>query len=129
MLVLVLMIVPVLGLTDDYIPLTKEEMNTWLFTITYDELLELVIKHDYIEHSVPRVTQPEAFVILDRKNDLYLSYPSLMTIKIGYLEYNFRFETQVIEDFVPKKQTRRKTALLIGGGFISGALLSIILLR
>ncbi len=123
------MIVPVLGLADDdYLPLSKQEAEDWLFTVTMDELIDFVIKYDYVEHVDPLVHQPTIAVVLDKKNDLYLSYPYAMNIEIGHLEYDVMLQEHIIEDFVPKKGNLGEKILIVTlifmGGAFTGALIA-----
>ena len=129
-LTVLFLIMPILNLrAEDYIPLSKMEATEWLGSISYDELLSYIIAWDCIEHAVPSVTVPQVTCLLDDKGNLYINFNDLITIEIGYLEYDFMIQDQIVEDFYSFKKDRNKNALFFVGGVAGGALITVLLLR
>jgi hypothetical protein len=120
-----LLIQPILiyGETN-YEPLTKEQAEGWLKSITYDELLDFIIKWDYIEHTTPNFTFPR-YVAIIKDNDVYLQPEfNLMTYTHGYLSYTFSVPQYEYKNIIPKKESNWQWHLI---GYSSVFLVSVIL--
>ena len=118
---------------DSYERLTYDEADAWLHSITYEEVVQLVIDYDYIEHSAPVVVfPPMSYYIINR--DLYVVpfNGTNMTIDIGsILSYTVMVNSEVIENFIPepeKPEIKTWPYVVIGvGSFVLGITLTALL--
>jgi hypothetical protein len=78
-----------------YEELTETEAENWLKSITMDELIDFVIKYDYVEHIKPEIVLPEYRVI--ETDRLILDPAGKMNIKIGHLEYDVELPEKSVE--------------------------------
>jgi len=129
--VILFLIAPMIGLSgeikkvDEYIPLSYEEANAWLMTITYKDLLDFIIAYDYVEHTVP-VIVPSKKLILIAGRDLHITEQEPMKINVGHLEYDIHAEDEVYPDFIPKRNF--KPYFYVGaGGVVTGILLMLLI--
>ena len=112
---------------NDYKPLTDEEVEIWLRSVSLEQLIVFIQMYDYIEKASAEIILPSATYIL-ADSDLYISYEEPVRIEIAHLRYEFELEDTVIENFQvdDKKENRRKnilTGIAIGvASFLGGGL-------
>ena len=120
---------------NNYEKLTYDEADAWLHSITYEEVVGLVIDYDYIEHSIPVIiTPPMTYIIVDR--DLHINPLNGQKLFIsigGVLSYAVTIEPEIIENFIPepvKPETILWPYVAIGvGSFVLGIGLTAILVN
>ncbi len=122
------LIVPMTGLskeikkTEGYIPLTNQEAENWLMTITYQQLLDFIIAYDLVEHSIPQITPAKKLIFIEGR-DLHITEQEPMRINIGHLEYEISTGDEIYPDFIPKRNT--KPYIYVGiGGLITGIIIT-----
>ena len=100
-------ILPIVAFTDDYKPLTDTEVDNYLKTISYEQLIDEIRTFDLIEHSDPEIIFPERTIIIEGYN-LHIIYGTpYIDIKIAnYLQYHIPVEDEVLKDFIPKPENR-----------------------
>lgn len=86
---------------ERYEPLTREEADAWLHSITYDELLDFVIRYDYVEHATPEFDSP-GYLALVVDDDLRVEPDGRARLRIGHLEYRLRLPDMRFPDIVPE---------------------------
>ena len=112
-----------------YEPMTQEQVENWLASISLETLSNFIIRSDYIEHIKPNVIMPPmTYSII--KDDLYVTpvADTKMKIEIDFLKYAVTLDPIVIDDFVKPVKPKIGTYFLIGGiclgvGLISGFVL------
>ena len=120
-----------------YEPLDREEVEGWLKSITVDELINFVIKWDFIEKSKPVIT-PFTWVAMIEGNDVLVKpvFPVGETAEIfiggedtGFLHYGLNIEEIVFEDLIPESSGIKwyTVTLLVGAGLLVGTTTGIIL--
>ncbi len=114
-------------IASGYQPLTEKEAEEWIGSISFDELLEFVIKYDYVENVTPEVSGGDFIIVLSGR-DIYLEYQNKMRVKIGYLEYDFELENKVYEDFVPREKIMKAIGISSGVGVLVGIVLMLLIL-
>ena len=125
------LIAPMIGLSTEikkaevYVPLSYEEANAWLMTVTYKGLLDFIIAYDYVEHALPVVTPAKKLILISGR-DLHITEQEPMKINIGHLEYDIHAEDEVYPDFIPKRNF--KPYIYTGvGGVVTGILLMLLI--
>ena len=125
------LIAPMIGLSteikkaDEYTPLSYEEANAWLMTISYQQLIDFIIAYDYVEHALPVVTPAKKLILISGR-DLHITEQEPMKINIAHLEYEIHAEDEVYPDFIPKRDF--KPYFYVGaGGVVTGILLMLLI--
>jgi len=120
-----------------YDPLTEEEAESWLRSISWEELVQYVVKWDFIEHSEPEFSLIEYSAIVMKDGSVIVTpvYPEgvdawyLMVGDpvVGFLHYRFQPHPMIFEDLVPEEKRNWIVPLSIGvvGGGILGCLITI----
>jgi len=112
---------------EEYTPLSYEEANAWLMTISYQQLIDFIIAYDYVEHALPVVTPAKKLILIEGRN-LHITEQEPMRINVGHLEYEIHVEDEVYPDFIPKRNF--KPYIYTGvGGVVTGILLMLIIGR
>ena len=127
LLIILLLTGFVVQTASGYEPLTEHEAEQWIGSITFEELLDFVIKYDYVENVTPEVSGG-GFIIVLSGRDVYIQYQSKMRVKIGHLEYNFELENKVYEDFVPREEKLKTIGISSGIGALVGIILTLLIL-
>lgn len=112
---------------DEYTPLSYEEANAWLMTISYQQLIDFIIAYDYVEHALPVVTPAEKLILISGR-DLHITEQEPMKINVGHLEYEIHAEDEVYPDFIPKRNFRPYIYTGVGG-VVTGILLMLLIGR
>ena len=91
--------------SHDYTRLTKEEVENWLNSVSYDTLLEFIIKYDVIEHSVPCIEKFSYIVFITKDGDVVAKpQPEKIKIIIGVppdtLEYTVTLPEYVYPNMI-----------------------------
>lgn len=112
-----------------YERLTETEAENWLKSITMEELIDFVIRYDYVEHVKPEIVLPEYRVI--EADHLILDPTEKMNIKIGHLEYDVELPEKTVE-WEQKKKSCIGPIFIAGGigigvGVIGGLILGAII--
>ena len=122
------LIVPMTGLSkeikkaDEYTPLSYEEAQSWLMTISYQQLIDFIIAYDLVEHSIPQIMPAEKLILISGR-DLHITEQEPMQINIGHLEYVIHSEDEVYPDFIPKRNF--KPYIYVGiGGLLTGIIIT-----
>ena len=126
-LLIILLLTGFIQKANGYEPLTETEVEKWLGSVTFEELIDFVIKYDFVENTTPIVEFPNYIVVL-HKRDIYIKYQDKMKVKIGHLEYGFEFEDKVYEKFVPRKKDIKKIGISFGAGTLVGIILMVLIL-
>ena len=85
-----------------YEPMTYDQADTYLESITYDTVVDIVIDYDYIENSKPSIHIPKINCILF-DNDLLLTYYEPITIEISSFAWEIPVPDQTIHNFITEK--------------------------
>ena len=116
---------------QEYVPLTKAEVDEWLQTQTLDEVFDFIIIADDWEHSDPKLILPDVYAILDKDGTLYITYKEPIKVTIGTvapLSYRIHLEEMVIKDFyVESKKPLWPWFAVGGGGILSGIIIGLLL--
>ena len=111
----------------DYELLTKEEVENWLDSITFEELTDFIIRYDYVENTIPLIEFP-VYIILIEGRDVYIQHQDNMKIKIGHLEYKVELENQKFEKIIPEEKILKKMGISFGAGLLSGVIFILLIL-
>ncbi len=104
-----------------YEPLTYEEADNYLDSITYDEVVEIIIDYDYIEHTVPKVTFPKTEYVLF-ETDLYIYPMDDLKIEHSNFSWTIPMESDTVYDFTEEcKPSFLRQAFIFIGGLAVGA--------
>lgn len=111
---------------SNYNPLTTDQAEGWLKSITYDELLDFIIKWDYIEHTTPDFNIP-TYIAIVKGQDIFIE-PEFKnsTYSHGYLSYTFTFPSYEYKNIIPKEESKWEIYLIeglictIGGAILGG---------
>lgn len=101
-----------------YEPLTKEEADVYVTTVTYDDVLNLIIQYDYLEHTIPEVTFLPTTYVLMGENLLIDSEG--MLISHGEFSYKIPIEQKTIYNFVEASNPTFAYALIFTIGVFAG---------
>jgi len=126
------MILLFLGLSQkanavEYKQLSKEEAEQWLDSITFEELIDFIIRYDYVENTTPLIEFP-VYIILIEERDVYIQYQDSMKIKIGHLEYKAELESKKFEKIILEEKTLKKMGISFGAGLLSGVIFILLIL-
>lgn len=104
--------------------LTEAEAESWLKSITMDELVGFVIRYDYVEHTKPEISMPE-YTVFETRNELILNPAGSMEVEIGHLRYSVDLPEKRIEWESERKRCIIPALLgaVIGAGAISAAII------
>ena len=107
---------------EEYIPLSYEEAQDWLMTISYQQLIDFIIAYDLVEHSIPQITPAKKLILIEGR-DLHITEQEPMQINIGHLEYEISTSDEIYPDFIPKRNA--KPYIYVGiGGLITGIIIT-----
>lgn len=108
----------------EYKPLTREEAEAWLRSITLDELLDFVIKYDMVEHATPAFSSFDYACIVTERDVIVTPVEPTITMAVSSLQYRLALPTFKFEDVVPEvESTFWKDA---GLGAVVGSVASIL---
>ena len=96
---------------ESYTPLTKEQADNYLGSVSYDTIIEMVIDYDYLEHTVPTVVLPRTDYVL-YNTDLTIHYAEGLQIKHGKLSYLLDIPDKVVYNFIEIQKTDIFTPVL-----------------
>ena len=113
-MVLILFLIFTIGIAEEFTPISRDEAEEWLKSVTYEELLDFIIQWNFVDNSIPYTEVPSAIAILDKKGNLYITYKEPVFIEIGCLKYNFVMQDQTIERFYKPEKGKRARSFLIG---------------
>lgn len=108
MILLLLLIVPSILSQNEtlidipYVPLTREEAEKWLKSITMDELIDFVIKYDTVEHSVPRFDSFDYVAVVSGRSVTVIPTPTVVQVDIATLQYQVTLPTLQFNDIIPQ---------------------------
>lgn len=110
--------------------LTREEAEAWLKTITWEELLDLVIKYDAIEHATPRFSPFDYSCVVTDRDILVIPVPQQIDLTIADLQYSIKIPTVEFKNVIPKPTSMLWTGfgIGIGAGVVATSLLMILVL-
>jgi hypothetical protein len=109
---------------NNYEKINRDQAENWLKSITYEELLDFIIKWDYIEHTSPNFIFPRYVAIID-DNDIYLQPESnTMIYTHGYLSYTFSTPQYEYKNIIPEKESNWQWHLI---GYTATFLVSAVL--
>jgi hypothetical protein len=102
-----------------YEPMTYEQADTYLGSITYDQVVELVIDYDYIEHSKPSIVIPKISCVLFDE-DLLLAYNAPIEVGVSSFTWEIPVPDQTVYNFITERESTWKYWLAGGIGAICG---------
>jgi hypothetical protein len=111
-------------------PITPEQVETYLETVGWEDLVQDIIDLQSIEEAVPVVGIPDP-VILIVGNDVHVTWPGPITIEIaGRLSYRITIPPYKAENMVPGPRNRTIDVLISSGiasvvGIITYAILPV----
>ncbi len=108
-----------------YDPMTREQADTYLGSITYEQVLDLVIDYDYMEHTKPRIVIPEINCVLFDE-DLLIAYNAPIEISLSSFSWEVEVPDQIIYHFVPESNDTWRYWLVGGIGAVCGIGLGIL---
>jgi hypothetical protein len=79
--------------TEEYEPLTPAEAEAWLRSIDLPELVDFVIRYDYVEHSEPVIEAPTYNVVIVG-DEITLSPRDPLELTVGHLSYSIDLPPQ-----------------------------------
>lgn len=107
-----------------YDPLTEEEAGNWLQSVSWEELVQYVIKWDFVEHSEPEFSpiNYSAVVMKDGSVMVIPVYPEGVDAwylmigdpVVGFLHYRLQPHPMVFEDLVSREKRNWIVPLSIG---------------
>lgn len=103
-----------------YQPLTIDEADNYLDSVTYEEVRDIVIDYDYIEHTVPTITLPKVEYLLIG-NDLLITPTDNIIISHSNFKWSVDYPQDIIYDFKQEEKQGISTVALITS--VIGALL------
>jgi len=108
----------------EYKPLTREEAEAWLRSITLGELIDFVIKYDMVEHATPTFSSFDYACIVTEQDVIVTPVEPTITMAVGSLQYRLVLPAFTFEDVVPKaEETFWKDA---GLGAVVGSVASVL---
>lgn len=118
---------------EEYGPLTPEEAETWLRSVTLEELIDWVILWDYIEHSAPVLNDFNYIMVLTDTDVAMIPRPEAADMTMGFentfFTYKIKLPTFTYKNVIePPVQDRFwlgigigfGTGLLVGGLVVYG---------
>ena len=109
-----------------YEPMTYEQADTYLTSITYDEVIDMVIDYDYIEHTKPSIAIPKITCLL-LDEDLLIAYNEEIEVNISSFSWEIPVPEQVIYNFIPDEPSPTWGYWVVGGiGAVCGIGLGIL---
>lgn len=99
-----------------YKPLTKAEAETWLKSITMDQLLDFVIKYDEVEHSKLVFTNFDYVCVVSGQSVSIIPVTPQIEVKLASLGYKVQLPTMTFKDVVPKPESHFWRDFGIGAG-------------
>jgi hypothetical protein len=69
------------------------------------ELIDFIIKYDYVEHVIPIIPIPTYIAVVTENDILIVPEEEEMDLWIGHLHYVLTFSSQTFEDIVPASKT------------------------
>jgi hypothetical protein len=103
-----------------YQPLTIDEADNYLDSVTYEEVRDIVIDYDYIEHTVPTITLPKVEYLLIG-NDLLITPTDNIIISHSNFKWSIDYPQDTIYNFKQEEKQGISTVALITS--VIGALL------
>lgn len=106
-----------------YEPLSPREAEDWLRSITLEELIDLTIHYDYIEHADPAVSFPDIVALRDGE-DLVIDPQGSVEVDIGRLGWRIESPTRRIEGFAAGEEWSldwRSAGYGFAAGVLAGA--------
>ena len=103
-----------------YQPLTIDEADNYLDSVTYETVRDIVIDYDYIEHTVPIVTIPKVEYLLIG-NDLLITPTDNIIISHSKFKWSIDYPQDIIYDFKQEEKQGVSTVALVTS--VIGALL------
>lgn len=111
------MLTPLLAVSEEnYVPLTDQEIEQYLGSITYEQLIEEIRLLDKIEHSEPEVNFPDRIVFIEGEN-LHITYsvPYIDMTVADHLHYQIPVENKIFQDFIPPPESRTTDSFISSG--------------
>ena len=109
-----------------YEPMTYEQADAYLGSITYDAVVEMVIEYDNIEHTKPNIVIPRITCLL-LDNDLLIAYNAPIEIGISSFSWEVTVPEQVVYNFIEDKPNPSWKYWFAGGiGVVCGIGLGVI---
>lgn len=103
-----------------YTPLTPEQADNWLGSVSYDVVVDMTIDYDRIEHTTPIVSMPKTTYVLF-ETDLFINYHDPITISISNFVWTIPIENQTIYNFVePQTTSIWPNVFWFGSGLVIG---------
>ena len=112
-----------------YVPLTRAEAETWLKSITMDQLIDFVIKYDEVEHSKPVFGSFDYVCVVSGLSVSVIPTNPTTDVKLATLGYKVQLPTMTFKDVIPKPQTHFWTGVGIGGAagvIVTGVIVAIV---
>jgi len=98
-IILVIIFLCVGNVAHAYTPLTQEQADNYVASIAYDDLLNIVIDYDYLEHTVPQVVLPRTDYVLF-ETDLTVNYATGLRINHSKFSYVIDIPDQIVYNFI-----------------------------
>lgn len=86
-----------------YKPLTKAEAESWLKSITMDQLLDFVIKYDEVEHSKLVFTNFDYVCVVSGQSVSIIPVTPQIEVKLASLGYKVQLSTMTFNNVMPKQ--------------------------